>query len=171
MGESVTVGLRNFLVCRYDELKRRLTLHFGNADIAADALQDTWLRLDDSKADGEPVKHPLSYLLRMATNVALDRMRSEKRFLSGSEVDQVLLELTDPMPTPEQTLLGFEQIHYLAGLIGDLPARQRNILMMVRIDHMQRQEVAERLGISLSLVDRELKRAHDHLTEKMKEAV
>jgi DNA-binding transcriptional regulator LsrR (DeoR family) len=35
------------------------------------------------------------------------------------------------------------------------------------VDEMPRQEVADRLGVSLSLVDRELKRAHEYVIEQM----
>lgn len=160
--------LRDFLVDRYDELKRRLTLHLGSADLAGDALQDTWMRLDTDKEVAEPVQYPLSYLLRMATNSALDKLRSEKRYLTGAEVDLVLGELSDPAPNPEETLLTRLEVQKLAMVMSDMPLRRRNILMLIRVDQLSRQEVAQRLGVSLSLVDRELKRAHEFVVEHMK---
>ena len=44
----------------------------------------------------------------------------------------------------------------------------RRILILIRVDEMPRQEVARRLGVSVSLVDRELRRAHDHVVERMR---
>jgi RNA polymerase sigma-70 factor (ECF subfamily) len=40
-------------------------------------------------------------------------------------------------------------------------------LILIRVDDMPRQEVADRLGISLSLVDRELRCAHEYVIERM----
>lgn len=167
MNESGILSLRDFLVRRYDDLKRRLTLHLGSADLAGEALQETWLRLENSKESKESVQYPLSYLMRMATNSALDRLRAEKRFLSGDEVDQVLSTLSDPMPGPAQTFEARSEAERLAAVIQKMPVRRRNILILIRVDEMPRQEVADRLGVSLSLVDRELKRAHEYVIEHM----
>jgi len=169
MSDNGITGLRDFLVRRYDDLKRRLTLHLGSADLAGEALQETWLRLESSKEGSEPVQYPLSYLMRMATNAALDRMRSEKRFLSGEEVEQVLSDLSDPAAGPARTFEARSEAERLAAIIQQMPSRRRNILILIRVDEMPRQEVADRLGVSLSLVDRELKRAHEHVIQHMNE--
>ncbi len=169
MSDNGITGLRDFLVRRYDDLKRRLTLHLGSADLAGEALQETWLRLESSKEGSEPVQYPLSYLMRMATNAALDRMRAEKRFLSGEEVEQVLADLSDPAAGPARTFEARSEAERLAAIIQQMPSRRRNILILIRVDEMPRQEVADRLGVSLSLVDRELKRAHEHVIQHMNE--
>ncbi|GGB95522.1 hypothetical protein GCM10007205_00930 [Oxalicibacterium flavum] len=168
MSDSIVTTLREFLVGRYDELRHRLTLHLGSADLANEALQETWLRLESGKEPTEPVKYPLSYLMRMAINTALDRIRAERRYMSGEEVDQVLLGLVDPIPGPAATVEARYEADRLAALIEKMPARRRHILILVRVDEWSRQDVAERLGISLSLVDRELKRAHEYLVEQMR---
>ena len=47
-------------------------------------------------------------------------------------------------------------------LIRELPERQRSILLAARLDGLPRREIAQRLGISLSLVEKELKQAHEY---------
>ncbi|PIF77649.1 RNA polymerase RpoE-like sigma-24 subunit [Variovorax sp. 54] len=161
-------GLRDFMLRRYEDLKRRLTLQLGNADLAGDALQDTWVRLEGGAETSGPVQYPLSYLMRMATNAALDRLRSESRFLNGTEVEQVFESLSDPAPGPAQTAEARSEAQRLAAVIDEMPPRRRHILILIRVDEMPRQEVARRLGVSVSLVDRELRRAHDHVVERMR---
>ncbi|RZL66183.1 MAG: RNA polymerase sigma factor [Variovorax sp.] len=178
MSASGFAPLRDFMLKRYDDLKRRLTLQLGNVDLAGDALQDTWVRLQsqdaadagDSKTGDsrEPVQYPLSYLMRMATNAALDRLRADNRFLTGEEVELVFENLADTAPGPAQTAEARSEAERLAEVMAEMPPRRRRILILIRVDEMPRQEVAERLGVSLSLVDRELKRAHDYLTERMR---
>lgn len=168
MSDSAIVVLREFLVGRYEELRHKLTLHLGSADMASDALQETWLRLENGKEPIEPVQYPLSYLMRMAINTALDRIRSERRYLGGDEVDQILLGFSDPTPDPATTVGARMEAQRLADVMEEMPARRRHILILIRVDELSRQEVADRLGISLSLVDRELKRAHEYVVDKMR---
>jgi RNA polymerase sigma factor (sigma-70 family) len=168
MSDAPFTVLRDFMLRRYEELKRRLTLQLGNADLAGDALQDTWLRLEGNTEAGAPVQHPLNYLMRMATNAALDRMRSERRFLSGQEVEQLFDNLADSAPGPAQTAEARSEAQRLAAVIEEMPPRRRRILILIRVDEMPRQEVARRLGVSVSLVDRELRRAHEHVVERMR---
>ncbi|MFM9503862.1 sigma-70 region 4 domain-containing protein, partial [Listeria monocytogenes] len=47
-------------------------------------------------------------------------------------------------------------------ILLELPARQREILLAARIDQMPRAEIAERFGISVSLVEKELQRAQEY---------
>lgn len=159
--------LRSLLLKSYSDLKRRLTLQLGNADLASDALQDTWVRLETHPEAPEQVSHPMSYLIRMATNSALDKLRSEKKFLSGEEVELIFESMSDPAPGPEQTAEGRSESDRLMRVMDAMPARQRRVLTLIRVDDLSRQQVADCLGISVSLVDRELKRAHEHIVEQM----
>ncbi|OWY29918.1 RNA polymerase sigma factor [Herbaspirillum robiniae] len=168
MSDSGFKGLRDLLTRSYADLKRRLTLQLGNADLASDALQDIWVRLETHKDTPEPVQHPLSYLMRMATNSALDKIRSEKRFLRGEEVELIFESMSDPAPGPEQVSQARSESERLLLAMEQMPARQRRVLTLIRVDEMSRQEVADYLGISVSLVDRELKRAHEFIVEKMR---
>jgi len=43
-----------------------------------------------------------------------------------------------------------------------LPPRPRAILLAARLDGLSRQQIAERFGISVSMVEKELKRAQEH---------
>lgn len=168
MTQSAFQGLRELLTRSYGDLKRRLTLQLGNADLASDALQDTWVRLETHPEAPEHVQHPMSYLMRMATNSALDKLRSDKRFLSGDEVEQIFDAMSDPAPGPEQTAEARSESERLLRVMDTMPARQRRVLTLIRVDEMPRQDVAGYLGISVSLVDRELKRAHEFIIDNMR---
>lgn len=103
MPSSLSV-LRDFMLQRYDDLKARLTRRLGCPDLASDALQDTWLRLEGKEELG-PVDSPGPYLMRMAVNVAVDQQRVENRRLTVAEAE-VLLHIADPAPRPERIAEG-----------------------------------------------------------------
>ncbi|KAG1247181.1 hypothetical protein G6F65_020302 [Rhizopus arrhizus] len=54
----------------------------------------------------------------------------------------------------------------MVALLQRMPERRRRILLAIRVDGLQQRDVAEHLGVSLRLVQRELKAAQDYLAER-----
>ena len=160
MTDATLAMLRQLLVQGYDELKTRLTHRLGSPELAGEAMQDTWLRLQRTETIGI-VRSPANYLFRIALNVARDRLSAERRYLTAVEIDQ-LLDLADQTPDPARVVELRSDLRAIGQLIKELPPRQREILVAARLDGLPRREIAERLGISLSLVEKELKLAHEY---------
>lgn len=167
MTEATVAALRRLFLDRYDDLKARLTNRLGSSDLAGDALQDTWLRL--ARADvTHAVRNPSSYLFRTILNVAQDQRRSEKRHLLAVEIES-LLSLADDMPDPAQVAEARSDLRVFEAILAELPPRRRAILLAVRLDNLPLQEVANRLGVSLRLVSKELRLAHEYCVARRKE--
>jgi RNA polymerase sigma factor (sigma-70 family) len=160
MSETTLGALRQLLLDRYDEIKAKLAQRVGSTDLAGDALQETWLRLTLAETLG-PVRSLENYLFRTVFNMARQRQRSERRLLSAVEIENLLF-LIDESPDPAQTVEARSELETLETILSELPARRRLILLMARIDGMPRQEIADRLGISLRLVSKELHLAHEY---------
>jgi RNA polymerase sigma factor (sigma-70 family) len=160
MTETSLLALRQLLVTGYDELKAKLTRRLGSADVAADAVQDTWLRLQHFKSVGQ-VDNPTGYLLRIALNVAYDRLKAERRYLTAEQVES-MVDLPDDSADPASAMEAKSELELTEMLIRELPERQRAILIAARLDGLPRREIAQRMGISLSLVEKELKQAHEY---------
>jgi RNA polymerase sigma-70 factor (ECF subfamily) len=165
MADGSSGMLRDFLVTRYDNLKHRLTRRLGCPDLAGDALQDIWLRLEGKDAL-DAVRSPGAYLYRMAFNAAIDHQRAEDRRLSVGEVE-TMLELADPAPGPAEVVEAGSELEALVRAMEQLPARRREILLAVRLEGLPQREVAQRFGISLRLVELELQRAQEHCASRL----
>jgi RNA polymerase sigma-70 factor, ECF subfamily len=152
--------LRDFLGEQYSELRLRLTRRLGSSDWAEEALHDTYLRLDGSEAIA-PVNNPGAYLFRAAINNAINRRRAENRRLSPVDIE-TLLHIADDAPGAHRVLEGRSDLALLKGAMAVLPERQRAILIAARLGELTRQEIADRFGISVSMVEKELKRAQEH---------
>ncbi len=153
--------LRRFLVDRYDEIKRRLTVRLGSADMAGDALQDAWLNIARADAIGV-VRNPGNYIFGVAMNAARDRIRDvNNRHLSAAEIDG-LLEIVDETPSPADTAEARSDWRVLESILGELPPRRREVLLAARVDGLPRMEIARRMGISLRLVEKELQLAQEY---------
>lgn len=168
MADSGRAMLRDFLLERYSHLKFLLSRRLGNPDLAGDALQDIWLRLENHGSGEaiEPVQNPGAYLYRMAFNAAIDQQRAEDRRLSVGEVE-TMLDLVSPAPGPAEVAEANSELDALIRAMEQMPTRRRDILLAVRLEGTPQRELAERFGISLRLVELELQRAQEHCAAKL----
>jgi RNA polymerase sigma factor (sigma-70 family) len=166
MTETNWAALQRRLLLRYDALKMVLTRRLGSAQLAGDALQETWLRLERG-GELDRVHSIDSYLLRIAFNLARDQLRSESRRLTISEVE-ILLRVPDDAPDPAQTAVARSDLRTLKAIMAELPPRQRAILLAARLDGVPRREIARRYGISQRLVQRELQEAQDYCAARFR---
>lgn len=158
--------LRRVLVERYDALKVQLTRRLGSAELAGDALHDTWVRLAGRDDVGD-VRHPQAYLINTAMHAAIDRLRSQARELNEDEV-QSLFDLSDPAAGPAQSVQARRELQRVVDAMQALPPRQRDILFSVRVDGATREDLARRYGISVRMVARELQAAHEYCSRQMR---
>ncbi|MDI4237337.1 RNA polymerase sigma factor [Bradyrhizobium sp. Arg237L] len=159
-------ALRTLFVKRYADLTRRLARRLGSQEWAEDALHDTYLRLAGGESVGT-IRNPLAYLFRMAINTALDQRRAEQRRLTKADIDAVI-NVPDDAPGPLQVVENQREIVRLSDIIAKLPARRREILLAARVDGMTRREIAARFGISVSMVEQELRAAQEYCASRFK---
>ena len=160
------VALRRLLQERHDELKKRLARRLGSSDLAGEAIHDTWLKLHRTEITGV-IRNPFNYLFRAALNAARDRLDVERRHFSAIEIHTLIDLVDENIPDPERVAEARSELRMLEALISELPARQREILAAAQLDGLPRREIAKRLGISLSLVEKELRLVHEHLLKKL----
>ncbi|MDM0089971.1 MULTISPECIES: RNA polymerase sigma factor [unclassified Variovorax] len=163
MSEMPTELLR-FFVDRYDMLKRKLVHRLGSTEMAEDVLHDTYVKLS-TRALGAPVKSPQSFLLRTAVNLAIDRIRADRQLLSMEEVDALLLP--DKGANPADAAAARIELEAVAHAMDRLPPLRRQLLFASRVEGTPQKELAQRYGISLRRVEREIHLAHAFCAEQM----
>ena len=97
--------------------------------------------------------------------MAVDQQRVENRRLTVAEAE-VLLNVPDPAPGPDRIAEGRAELDALTRAMGELPARQRVILLAVRLEGLPQNDIAEQLGVSLRTVERELRNAHEYCARR-----
>ncbi len=150
-------GLKAVFAQQRALLLRLLVARLQNREDAEDALQDMWLKLD--RIDPGPVAQPVSYLCRMAMNLAADRRvaaaRSGRRDLAWLDVQPGDADF----PDAERQMIGHDELRRLELHIAAMPPRMRQAVQMFRIDELPQREIAARLGITVSGVEKLLRRA------------
>jgi len=127
-----------------------------------DVVQDAWLRFS-SVARKRLLDDPIGYLYRIVRNAALDGrrrvVREGKRVIA--DADEALEALPESRPTPELHSLQREELAIVRAAWNELPERTRIALYMHRLEGRKLKEIAEHLGISVTL-------AHVLVTEGVK---
>jgi RNA polymerase sigma factor (sigma-70 family) len=169
VSETSWAALRDLLIERYDRLRSRLARRLGSADLASETLQETWLRLNRDGTVGS-LHNPEAYVLRVALNIAADRRGIEQRRLTLSEVE-MLLQLNEDELDAERIVAADSEIAALARALNELSGRRRTIFILARIEELPHRLIAERLGISPRMVERELRVALEHCGQRLNRKV
>lgn len=136
---------------------------------AEDILQELWLRTSASPA--ATVEHWRGYLFRAANNLVIDRVRARRRreardrewtesvhgVSTGGE------EIADSADAADRGIEAEQEAQRLAKAIAELPDGARRVFELHKIDGLSHADVADRLGISKSGVEKHMAVAMKHL--------
>lgn len=137
---------------------------------ADDLVQDVFVHLAGRRpADAAGrIEKPDAYLFKTATNILRDRLR--RRAVRHSDAHHAYeedLHGAHEVLTPERVLLGREAVDRVERALSGLPERTRTIFMLNRFEEMRYADIAASLGISVSLIEKEVMRAIAHLTQAL----
>lgn len=167
-------GLTTLLALHRAELLRFLTARCGSADEAEDLLQDMWFKVTAQPSG--PITNGRAYLFRIANNLVLDRararhraMRRERLWLEAEDGGTAPNpeERADPAELPEERIVREQEAEVLRRAIADLPEGAGRALRLYRFEGLGHKDIAEKLGISRSGVEKHLALAMKKLREAL----
>lgn len=134
----------------------------GAGDIADDILQEMWIKASSIHREVEP--SPLSYLFRMAERLLLDIWRQGTR-RSMRDSNWAEVNERDEAPSAEQALIARQQVGIASQRLQDLGPRVEHVFRRYRLEGAEQRVIAEELGVSLSTVEKDLRKAYLALLE------
>jgi len=143
-------------------LKRVRRATRGRQD-AEDLLHAAYVRLERYRATNK-VENPAAFLVRAAVNIGVDKHRHE-RHVVDEPVGVGALDFADPKRLPDEVLAARERLRRVTHGLAQLPPRTREVFLMHRLDGLRYREIADRLGISQSAVEKHIAKAALFLTE------
>ncbi|MGH6622214.1 MAG: RNA polymerase sigma factor [Alphaproteobacteria bacterium] len=139
--------LLSVFIEQQDALLRFLARRLGDATLAEDLTQETWLRAANV-GGASVIGNPKSYLFRVASNLAFDHMRRAHRAGDVGPAHDVSAAIPDPAPNSESIVLTREELRVLGAAIDALPQRCRQVFLLARVEGLSYVEIGARLGIS-----------------------
>lgn len=144
----------------WSDLIRQIARRTRNRTDAEDLLHSAYLRLVRYGSE-RPVSDPAAFLVRTAFNISIDNYRREKNLQNQAEAPEV----EDAAPLQDEVIAARVRLSRVKAGLNRLPARTREIFLMHRLDNLKYHEIASRLGISQSAVEKHIAKAVLFLTE------
>lgn len=141
----------------------------GNVESAQDVVQDTCLKMIEAGHVFE-VKQPLAYLFQMVRNLAIDAHRRstvEARVFVSEEGG---MDVPASSGTPESVTVNREDLRIVAAALAELPERTRRAFELHRLSGLTQREIADELGVSITLVNFMIRDAMNHCAAALRRA-
>lgn len=136
---------------------QRLLRHRGRSrEDAEDMIQDAFARLHAYCRTAE-VQEREAFLVRTTLNLEVDQQRRERyRLFVAEPVDELCL--VDDAPAPDEMLDIQQRLQQMDQALGAVSRRARDMYWMNRIEGYSYTQIARKLNISVSAVEKHMTR-------------
>ncbi len=174
--DRVTEGFEAIHASYRPRIVRYLTRLIG-PDAAEDLTQEVFVRVSRGLPDFKGTAKLSTWIYRIATNIATDRLRSRsfRETRSGKAIpchegsvgDADALP-DEKSPSPERQLAREEMSSCVHDYINALPENYRAVVILSDVEELTNQEIAEVLDLTLEAVKIRLHRGRAKLEEKLR---
>ena len=141
----------------------------GDAD-AEDVTQEAFARAHRAMATHRGDSSVSTWLYRIATNAAVDRLRSASRretaagaMAGDPEPGELLAEAATCQAEADGRVIRKEMAHCILEIVGRLPPAHREVILLGELRDLSDREIADTLGITLEAAKMRLHRARKEL--------
>lgn len=155
----------------------RYLVRLIGAEEAEDLSQEVFVKVNQSLKTFRGDAQLSTWLYRIATNTAIDKMRSvayRQDAQTGSlnetlETQSQTVRMDEGTPSLKQILFQKERYNCYARFIKNLPVNYRLIVMLSEIEELTSNEIADILGLSQDVVKIRLHRGRTRLLKELKD--
>jgi RNA polymerase sigma-70 factor (family 1) len=136
----------------YKSLCQYCAIYTKDFAAAEEIVADLFIKLWEAREDSN-ILHLKNYLFVSARNLAFNHKQKKKAPLDFTEDLALHAHLSPDVNTPFKILSGRESYDRILRVIDTLPERQREVLLLNRVDQVDKHRIAELLGISVRTVE------------------
>ncbi len=162
----------------HPKIVRYLTHMIGRRD-AEDLTQEVFVKVNEGLNTFRGESQLSTWLYRIATNAALDKLRSPSFRQRGQkslseELTPDIVEIVDKdtwtgekKPSLETSLIRKEMNACIRGIVENLPRNYRTVIVLSEFEGFKDDEIAEILGVSIQATKIRLHRARARLKKEL----
>jgi RNA polymerase sigma-70 factor (family 1) len=139
----------------YKSLCQFCAVYTNNIESAEEIVADLFMKIWDTRYTISIIKVK-AYLFISAKNMSLNYNQQKKAPVDFLEDVEMAQSAMGDFNTPFKIISGRESCHHILRVIETLPPSQRQVLLMSRIDNMDKQEISRILDISVRTVETNL---------------
>jgi RNA polymerase sigma-70 factor (ECF subfamily) len=138
----------------------------GSAEEGEELVQEAYARLF-ALSDWAGIGNPHAFTMRIIHNLAVERFRRAEVVHLDRGIALQSLDPADDAPRPDQIAAAREELRRVSHALDALPERCREAVHLRRIEGLPPREVAERMGIAVSTVEKHLVKGLRLLVERL----
>lgn len=143
-------------ILTYQGLHRAYALKLvKNRDEAEDLVQEAYARLFRLE-NWDRITNPHAFTMRILHNEAMERFRRADVVAIDRGASLNALEPVDDDPRPDAIFFARREYQHVLKMMDSLPERCREVIRLRRIEGLSPKEVAEKMDISVSTVEKHL---------------
>ena len=134
---------------------RLLRRNWNDAGEIADLRQEAYIRIYEAAQRERPA--PVKpFLLMIARNLMIDRLRRKNVVSIQTMADMEWLTLAENAPSPEDQVSARQELARMQAALDLLPARCREVIVLRRVFGYSQREVAFKMGIKEETVENQV---------------
>lgn len=136
---------------------QRLLLRRGRTrEETEDLIQDAFVKMQEYCNQGGEVRQPEGFLVRTVMRLAINARRDAHPELYVDQKADELTLLIDTNPTPDEVLAGEQCLLLMRDSLDAVSRRTREVFFMHRFDGLSYQQIAQRLQLSVSAIEKHI---------------
>jgi RNA polymerase sigma factor (sigma-70 family) len=170
------IDLPSLYLGDHGNLRRRLSGILKERSDVDDVFQEAYVRLIEANAKKHSIDNPPAFLHRVCVNLALDRVRvlrrAERLFVSDNleDSEDCIGRVPSSSLTPEQQCLRDDFDDSVSALLDELPAKCGRAFVLNNYWNYNYKEIAADMKLSVSMIEKYLRRARKHLQQRLENA-
>jgi len=162
-------SILNVFILHEITIRRVIAKYRPAKDDIDDLVQEAFLKCFAAELK-HPIANPKAFVLRTCRNVAISETRRKRHSTTTSFDESQGMEffVDDDQATLEDIVHSRRKLVVFAEALSSLPEAHRQALILRKIDGLKFKEIADRLGVSVSTVEKRvaaaLLRCHRHLS-------
>jgi RNA polymerase sigma-70 factor (ECF subfamily) len=136
---------------------QRLLLRRGNSPAdTEDLIQEAFLKMQEYCAKGREVRQPEAFLVRTVLNLRANARRDTYVDLSTRAAPEEIEFVVDTDPAPDEVIARDQCLKRMRDALDAVSRKTREVFFMNRLDGLTYAEIASRLGVSVSAVEKHM---------------
>ena len=148
-------------------LKKLISRYLEREQDIEDVVQEAYLKAYIAEQQKGEIEHPRAFLFSIAKNLAINELNRKSRQMTTYIEECQVGTIRESGASLEQEIEGNQSVAHYCEAVAGLPEKCRRVYLLRKVHGLKHQEIADRLGITRSAVEKHLSVGMLRCSEKL----